>query len=301
MEDQKEFRKEWLGERRRYIGSSDAAGIFGCGYANQTRYSVWMSKIDSVEATEDREADLTEDELELMREGARNEKFVIQAFRDRNEQFEVIDKAFDLRLNPEYPNLCASLDAYAIDLDCLEFPVEAKWIMNPSRKIDGEWVDEWADGRCPLKYQFQVLHQMIVMGARRGVVVAFVRGKYTERWINWDQDAVDWMLSEYATFWSHVESRTRPPEPDKIELEVREVVKGTAIFLGSEDSEIVREIVKTQEIISQKQARVDVLLGSLSRRIGSSEYVMLDDGTAAKLHKQSIRMVRKLPRGVRNS
>ncbi len=296
-----EDRSEWLGMRRRYIGSSDAAGIFGCGYANQTRYSVWLSKIDSVEAAEDRAEELSDDELELMREGARNEKLVIQAFRDRNEQFTVVERPFDLRLNHNYPNLCASLDAFAIDEDCLELPVEAKWIMNPSRKVDGEWVDEWADGRCPLKYQFQVLHQMIVMGARRGVVVAFVRGAYTERWIEWDQEAVDWMLAEYATFWEHVENKTRPPEPDKIEMEVREVARGTAIVLGGEDSEMVREVAKAQERIAGMKARVEVLLDSLSRRIGSSEYVMLDDGTAAKLHKQSIRMVRRLPRGVRIS
>lgn len=286
----------WLQLRSRYIGSSDSPGILGCGYSGQNRRTVWASKVGSVEYSQ---PDPKEKELELMDDGASYEQLVVEMFRIRNPGVEVVSKPFDLRTNPQFPNLCASLDSYIVGEDGKHYPLEAKWIMHPNRRVGkNEWKNEWEDGGCPLKHQFQSLHQQIVLGVNRGVVVGCVRGEYCERWIEYDDDVVKWMLEQYDEFWQYVVSGEPPPVVET-DFASREVVKKTAIELGVAASEVVREIAELQSQASKLELKIESKLTALATKVGTAEYAIMDDGSAVKFFKSSIQLMRGLPRNVR--
>lgn len=294
--EQYDSRLPWLKGRRRYIGSSDSAAILGCGYADQTVTGVWRSKVEEVRKEQKR----SEATVQLMDGGVLNEPLVIAAFAARHPEWQVDPGTrFDFRVSVEHPFLCASLDSW-VETQEDSFPLEAKWILNPSRKIDGEWVNEWDDGKCPIMYQFQVMHQMICTGAKRGCVAAFVRGEYMERWIDRDEELIEWMLGEYRAFWKHVVDRTPPPEKSPVPMRVLrgETTTGTAKLVGSETSDKIREVLEAQTKMERIKTRVGVLCNAIARKSGSAEFLLLDDNQCVKVTQGGLREVKRLPKGV---
>lgn len=277
----------WLQGRQKYIGSSDAAAILGYGYAGESPSTVWGAKLGIYEK------DWSKADLEMLQEGRIGEKFVVEMFANRNSTLRVeLGRDFQFDICKEFPFLCASLDAWAWSGD-ERIPLEAKVIQHQAH--------EWADGNCPLKYQIQLQHQMLCIGAKRGCVIAYVCGSYQERWFDRDDEFLALAVQKYKEFWQHVIDRTPPPDSSPLAFEVQrgQVEWGTARRIGKATSDAVRQL-RALELEKEKlQKKINTAKAEVARVGAGVEYLILDDQTVVKLGKRSIEAKPKLPRGIR--
>ena len=279
-------KEAWRDGRRLTIGSSDGPSILGCGYANSSISSVWADKVNGIKQEFDAAT------LELMDLGAACEPYVIAHFARLHPELKVTPgSGVDIRTSTKYPFLSCSLDATFSDENG-EYPLEAKWIVN-------QW-SEWKDGGIPLKYQVQLMHQMIVMDAPKGCVAAFVCGKWNERWMDYDEEIASWMIEKYTEFWSKVISGT-PPEDDGDSFAIRrpkEISKSTAKMVGGAKSKEIREYLELDSQIKELQAKANRIKNRIAPE-ADCEYFVLDDQSAVKVGVNTMAAVKQLPRKVR--
>ena len=279
----------WLQGRQKYIGSSDAPAILGYGYSNQSPITVWNSKVNDVQPEFDDQT------LALMKNGQMCEPYVVDRFSKEHPELVVEGQAAnetnEMVVCKEHPYLSSTLDAIARSGDEI-IPVEAKWILYQSQ--------EWADGECPMKYQIQLMHQMICTGAKRGCVAAFVRGEYMERWFEWDDEVVEYMIGEYQKFWSHVIDRTPPPDDSSNGFRILrpEPELNVAKMAGGELSSAIRNYNELQDKAKLATQDADRAKNRIASELSECGYVILDDQTVFKLTKNCVKQVKKLPRGV---
>lgn len=186
-------RTEWLTERRRGIGGSDAAAIVGMSRW-QSPFECYLDKTgglgDSDEACEAAEWGVLLEPLVRTRSAQKldvviEERNVLLAHRDRLWQL-------------------ANLDGDIPELDAVyEGKTASAWLAS-----------EWADDGIPDSYVLQAQHYLAVTGRARCVFGVLIGGQRHEvRTVERDQDLIDHLISLEAEFWWQVENLT-PPQPD---------------------------------------------------------------------------------------
>lgn len=277
----------WLNGRRKYIGSSDAAAIFGHGYAGESISTVWAEKCE-VGGKSYSEADLM-----LMEEGRIGERFVVEMFRNRHPDLRVPEKnnPFAFYVSSDYPFLCASLDCEAYAGEEM-MPVEAKVIRHNA--------NEWEDDKCPVKYIIQTQHQMLVTGTKRACVAALVYGRYQERWIERDDEFLELAVQRYHEFWQCVIDRTPPKDDSPYAYTARRVETnfGTARRLGKRGSDALRRYFQLKQQANDLEQKLNAAKVEFAEFATGVEFVILDDQSVVKLGKRSIEKKKELPRGV---
>jgi predicted phage-related endonuclease len=279
-------RETWAYGRTRYIGSSDAPGILGCGYASQTRTSVWTDKAHGVKPKFDQSA------IERMNQGKIGEKFVLEMCANKHPEWSVTAcPPFDLVVCESVPYLASTLDG--------EANVGGEMIVLEAKVIGAEVAREWDDDLLPLKYYVQVQHQLLCTGRKRGLVIALVAGDYQERWVERNEELLKLMLVEYETFWRHVIDNIPPDdESPKAYDSLRTIVSyGVAKAVGGNLSGCVREALDLEKIVKEMAAKLQRLKANIARESAGFGYLVLDDQSAVKLGK-SLKRLTKLPKGV---
>jgi len=190
-------REDWLEGRRRVIGASDTAGIFGVGYANQSPISVWDSKVNP--PRED------EEENERLWIGSLMEP-TLRAIFERKMQMPCNSVGgMTIWVHDQIPWLAATLDAATLHAEYGPCPVELKNVDNFQGK-------EWQNGQSPLKFQCQVQQQLAVTGASHGFLLGLIGGNKPEvRVIERNDRYIETMIAKLAEFWDYVERREMPP------------------------------------------------------------------------------------------
>jgi predicted phage-related endonuclease len=158
----------WLEARNSVIGASEAASIFGVGYADESPMSVWARKRGHVESKED---------TELLECGRVLQPAIIELFRRRYRKANP-DRELDFNVQPlgeytlcrslKHPWLGASLDDYFLDGEGVAL-VEAK---NVSLFMSADWRDD----EPPLKFHVQTQQQMAVTQTERNFAVGLIGG-----------------------------------------------------------------------------------------------------------------------------
>lgn len=184
-------RAEWVAARRTFVGASESAAIFGCGYADQSIITVWEEKVYG------RRED---SEHPRMMVGRLIEPALREIFAEVHGRPCHAAGLFTVRRHPEFPWLAATLDGLT---DGNEIPVELKNV-GAFNRLD--WEDE-----PPLKFQIQMQHQLAVTGAPYGYLFALVGGnepvlKKVER----HNLFIESLLLGLEQFWRHVTERTLP-------------------------------------------------------------------------------------------
>lgn len=148
-------REDWLAARRQYVGSSDAACLWQCGYASQSMYSMYCDKAFG-QAWEP-----SKSELRRLRKGQLLEPYIREIAAE--------ELGVELQVDPPHSfrvrGACAaSLDSWFSAGPMLnDVPVELKHI-GPHN------ASEWDGDGLPLKFMVQVCHQMMVLDAPYGYV-----------------------------------------------------------------------------------------------------------------------------------
>lgn len=186
-------REEWLEERRKGIGGSDAAAIAGLN-PWRSAAAVYLDKVGEVEP----------EELsgERIRVGHDLEDYVARRFCEATGK-KVRRNNYMLH-HDEYDFILADIDREVVGENAI---LECKTTNSYAAK---EWADE-----PPLHYQIQCLHYLLVTGADRCYIAALI-GNERFVWyvIERDEETIVDLLNVEVDFWKrYVEARVCPP-PD---------------------------------------------------------------------------------------
>lgn len=214
-------REEWLAQRRKSIGGSDAPCIFGKGF--KSAIELWgiktgkiqdeddLEDVDAVQvgnATEELNVNLAAKRERLIRLTDRRE---IEALIGSTGTAEVVgwleDRQPFVRSIAHEWRTC-TLDGIALDQAGEPVIFEAKFL------AFGD-ASDWADGSMPQRTALQLAHDLSIIDvAKRGLGTAFIRGGRQQRaWlVSADVDLAELVRLE-AEFWENVQTGV-PPEYD---------------------------------------------------------------------------------------
>ena len=183
-------REDWLVQRQKSIGGSDAPSIIGLNPWSSP-YTVWADKLGKIPPKEDNEA---------MRLGRDLEDYVAKRFTEdtgkkvRRENF--------LLTNPQYPFAHANVDRMVVGEDAgLECKTTS--VLN---------LKNFKNGAFPDTYYVQCVHYLMVTGCQKWYLAVLVLGKEFKVFeIERDEDEIKALAESEEAFWKYVETQTPPP------------------------------------------------------------------------------------------
>lgn len=195
-------REQWLQHRR--IGASDAAAIWGVGYAGTNAWTVWHRLVHGSDEVGD----------QLMRNGTLLEPAVRAIFTDETGIDVQLVPPYSTYIHAEIPYMSATPDGL---VRCLKF--NGKLGVWEGKAPTYHAYDEWRDGAVPLKHLVQVQHQLDVLGLDYGYLFGFIAGEHREvRLIERHEAFIQENRRKLAKFWEYVEKKEPPPIDASVEV-----------------------------------------------------------------------------------
>lgn len=225
-------RSDWLAERRKGIGGSDAAAIIGLNRW-ETPYTIYLDKLGLLQEKEESEA---------MRQGRDFEDYVAKRFTE--ETSKKVQKCNYMIQNPAYPWAIADIDRRVVGENAgLECKTTSTLDLKQFRGVE-----------FPEKYYVQCVHYLAVTGADRWYLAVLVFGKefhvYT---LERDESEIAALMAAEAEFWEKVKNEI-PPDITGQEADTKAV---TAIFPDSIDEEI--DLYDAEDLFKQLKSADDYL------------------------------------------
>lgn len=277
-------REEWLRERRKGIGGSDAATLFG---ANPwaSKFSLFQDKVGALPIE-------TREESANMRWGNILEPVVRDQYAIETSRT-VTDGATGA-VHPELEIARANTDGTIAEIEGFSGPgvYEGKISFAFSKRA------EWAEG-VPLYYQIQVQHYMAVLDYKWASVAAFLPGK-SDPLVFFDIERndrfVEALLEEEDSFWrKHVVPKVAPdPDGSRSSTKALKLLhpkdNGLIVRLPQEGEELAEELAKVKAEIKELDARKKACENKIKAMIGDHTFGVLSDGTGFSFkhqHKKS--------------
>lgn len=181
--------EEWLEERRRGVGGSDASAIIGLN-AWSSPYSVWAEKLGLLPEKEDNES---------MRLGRDLEDYVAKRFTEATGKR--VRRENNTIRNPDIPFAHANVDRMVIGEDA---GLECKTTKSLNIK-------KFKNGDYPVNYYCQAVHYMMVTGCKRWYLAVLVLGEgFYHYVIERDEAEIEALKKSEEEFWTYVQSKTPP-------------------------------------------------------------------------------------------
>ena len=186
-------RAQWLQERRKSIGGSDAAAIIGLNRYT-TPYVVWADKTGLLPEKEDTEA---------MRQGRDLEEYVAKRFTKSTGKS--VRRNNSIIRNPKYPFAHANIDRQIVGeragLEC-----KTTSIMNMKRFKNGDYPEE---------YYCQCVHYMAVTGYDKWYLAVLILNQgFMVFEIERDEDEIGALMEAEKAFWEAYVLKNVPPPMD---------------------------------------------------------------------------------------
>ncbi len=247
-------REDWLSERRKTIGGSDAAGIVGLSkWASP--YSVWAEKTGRIPEKEDTEA---------MRQGRDLEEYVAQRW--AAETGRRVRRVNAILHNPNYPFAHADVDRMVTGFnEGLECKTTFSLDLRKFNSVE-----------FPVQYYAQCVHYLAVTNAERWhlAVLVFGKGFFTYT-LERHQAEIDALMRAEENFWRLVESDT-PPDMDGSEASAAALqavfpisMPTTAAIFGRD--RILKEYVNLRKAKSKLDERITEIENTIKSDMGDAE------------------------------
>lgn len=195
---------EWLENRKKGIGGSDASVVMGINQYKRKR-DLWLEKTGRVcDPFKGNEA---------TRKGDRLESPMIQMFAARHPEYTMIDTKHISLANRDYPFMAVSLDGAYLDEtnDPTVLEIKSTTIQNMAV------LDQWKD-QIPQTYYCQILHQMMVTGFKKATLFAVLDMPFWNKqelreftfYANECQEDMELLKEAEIEFWQSVEKDEEP-------------------------------------------------------------------------------------------
>lgn len=202
--------KEWLEERKKGIGGSDAATILGLN-PYKTNIQLWEEK------TRRKDAEDISDK-QYVKYGHQAEEYLRDLFKLDFPKYEVSHKEYSIIKHPRYPFLFASLDGQLVDKETGEMGILEIKTTNILQSMQKE---KWKE-KIPDNYFCQVLHYLNVTGYSFAILKAQLKYDYsgdirleTKHYYidrNDYEEDIKYLEKREIEFWqNYVEKDIRPP------------------------------------------------------------------------------------------
>lgn len=204
-------KEQWLEERKKGIGGSDAAVIVNKNPYKNT-IQLWEEKIGLKEAE-----DISD--KPYVQYGTNAEEYLRELFKLDYPQYEVKHEGYSIIRHPTYPFLFASLDGQLVNKETGEMGILE---IKTSEILRSKQKEKWKDG-IPDNYYCQVLHYLNVTGYSFAILKAQLKYKfdddikletrhyYIERNDVVEQD-IKFLEEKEVEFWNnYVVTRKQPP------------------------------------------------------------------------------------------
>lgn len=187
-------RYEWLQERAKGIGGSDAGIILGVN-KYRTAFELWLEKTGQVEPQEiDNEAIYWGNEMENV---------VAKEFEKRTGK--KVRRTNFMYSHKEHPFIKANVDRLIVGESAI---LECK---TASAYLAKEWEGE----EIPASYLVQVQHYLGVTDKEKGYIAVLVGGnKFIWKEVERDQELIDMIFNEEKHFWEYHVQQGHAPELD---------------------------------------------------------------------------------------
>lgn len=188
---------EWLKERKKGIGASDAAGVLGLSRW-KTPLSVYLEKIGS---------DISLLEVTAPIEwGHRLEAVIAHKFSEKN----------SIKLSPKEPETPAAIlkhKEYDFIRATPDYLFEDGSSFLEVKTASLYKLDEWQEEEIPIEYLIQLNHTMAVTGHDYCYIAVLVGGQnYIEKRIERDESVIKTMIAKEIDFWQNHVLKLHPPE-----------------------------------------------------------------------------------------
>ncbi|MFV0627010.1 MAG: lambda-exonuclease family protein [Alphaproteobacteria bacterium] len=202
-------REQWLEERKKGIGGSDAAAIVGCN-PYMTNVQLWEIKTGRKE-----QADISN--KDCVQYGVKAENPLRELFKLDYPEYEVVEKGFDIIRHPRFDFLSASLDG-----ELTEKSTGRKGILEikTTNILQSMQLEKWND-RIPQNYYCQILHYLGVTGYDFAILKAQLKSIYdgqiriTQRHYFFKreniQDDIEFLQKEEIKFWQQYVAKDIKP------------------------------------------------------------------------------------------
>lgn len=263
-------REAWLESRKRGLGGSDVAALFGV--------HPWMSPLtlylDKIGELPDRPG------TAAMAVGHELEPLTRRMYSEDTGRT-VVDPQKRTQ-HPEHAFMLANTDGTVIACDDHDGDgvFEGK-TTNPYSR------EKWRDGP-PLYVQLQATHYMVVTGLRWSSIAVLVLGtKDPLKWcdIELDTEFAEMMIEAERKFWTeHVEARI-PPEADghPATTEALRVLhpqdSGLMVDMPPEAADWGRELADVKKTIAKLKKQEEIYKNRICQAIGDATYGILPDGS----------------------
>lgn len=254
-------RKSWLSARRKYVGSSDAAVLWGCGYASQSLYSLYCEKALG------QEWQPSKSELRRLRKGQLLEPYIREIAAE--------ELGVDLYVDPPHSFRVRGVAAASLDSWIATFgggcpaPVELKHA-GPHN------AHEWDDGATPIKYQVQLLHQLMVLDAPYGYVCGLCDDELFVRRLDRDLEWEELHRLRCIELMSRVAHR-HAPEPDGSPATTDAIKhrwkreKGQRVEVGDWLDEAAAKLEAMKAAAKETNEQIDAIENRIRDAIGEAE------------------------------
>ena len=248
-------REEWLSERRKYIGGSDAAAIMGMN-PYKTPLSVYSDKLGLSPDQED---------SELMRQGRDLEEYVAQRFAESTEfQVKKVDSMF---VSADYPFMAANVDRMLVfqpvGLEC-----KTTSIMNKT---------DFAYGEVPPTFYWQCVHYMAVTGFDCWYLAVLVLSKSFHVFkIDRNEEHINLLIDAEVNFWNNHVLKQIPPYPTGAESD-DDAVKSIYPMATNDEATDISEFESDLYYLQLLKRDADMLKAKISEieqrvKLGIGEY-----------------------------
>lgn len=199
-------REDWLEERKKGIGGSDAAAIIG---ANPYK--------DNIKLWEEKTGRKTADDISdksYVKYGTEMEPILRESFKIKHPEFEIVHEENTIIKHPVYPFLFASLDGILINKETGEkgiLEIKTSEILRSMQK------EKWKD-QIPPNYYCQILHYLNVTGFT--FVKLFAELNYEENYQVTKtytierkdvEEDIKYLEKKEIEFWKYIEEDKCPP------------------------------------------------------------------------------------------
>jgi len=273
-------RKQWLDERRKGIGGSDAPIVMGCGYSGSSRLELWQDKVGLSE--------MVVEETEQIMWGRRLEAHILSGYQESSGNVIVINDADIIEKHPCIPYMICTPDAWGF-----ESVIEVK---NVSEWQASEWEKE-----APEKHRWQLLHNIYVTHSKWGTLVALIGGNrlvWYDYYLDDMREDLHRLLYEEARFWHLVETETPPEvEPDTPRAAVIEDEDSEAepVMLSDEGREYTDMYDEYYDYMKTAEEEVKRAKVAIVKEMGSATKALMPDGSGwtLKANKHGNRVLRR--------